>query len=348
MRAWTYTKAGRNLATALTLNPNVRRPSAHPPPADKLLVRVTHMSPNPADYKLPEASRLATLLATRSLTATPGMDYAGIVEAVGPSSSPSTYKPGDPVFGTISPTQHGTLSEYILASTLQNTGSSCVPLPPTLSPLEASTLGTTAQAAYQALTTYTTLSPGDEVFINGGSGGVGTYAIQIAARALGCVVTTSCSTGNIALCESLGASTVLDYTTSSITESLRASGPNKYRLVLDNVGSSPSDIYAQAHSYLRADGVYVQLGGGFGVADLGAAADRALRPAFLGGGRRAYRFHVLKSKCEDLVRLAGWLRDGTIRAVVDGEAYPFEEAPRAFEKLRTGRVRGNLVVKVSD
>ncbi|RYC55817.1 hypothetical protein CHU98_g10390 [Xylaria longipes] len=162
MRAWQYTRAGRNLATALTLNPNARRPPT-PLPADKLLVRVTYMSPNPADHKIPEVGQLASLLVTRSFTATPGMDYAGVVEEVGSSFSTTTckpsYKPGDLVFGHVGQTAFGTLGEYI-----QPSASGCVVLPRSVSPSDASTLGTAAQTAYQALVPYVRAGRGDEVF----------------------------------------------------------------------------------------------------------------------------------------------------------------------------------------
>ncbi|KAI1282984.1 hypothetical protein F5Y07DRAFT_386188 [Xylaria sp. FL0933] len=355
MRAWQYTKVGKSLALSLTLNPHARPPPT-PLAADKLLVRVTHMSPNPADHKVPEIGRLASLALTRSFTATPGMDYAGIVVEVGskvnspfassstsPSISPAhTYKPGDAVFGRVEQTPFGTLAEYI-----QPSAEGCVPLPPGVSPEAASTLGTAAQTAYQVLHPFVTPGAGDEVFINGGSGGVGTYAVQIAARVLGCVVTTSCSSRNVDLCASLGASTVLDYTTSNVTEALRARG-RVFRLVVDGVGDSPADLYAAADDYLVPEGTFVQIGGDFSLSALRATASRAILPSVLGGGKRTYKFMSVHTRHEDLAKLAQWLQEGKIQPVIDGDVIPFEEAPKAFEKLSTKRTRGKLVVKVSD
>ncbi|KAI1191759.1 NAD(P)-binding protein [Nemania serpens] len=353
MRAWQYTKAGSDLPSSLTLRPTAPRPPS-PLAADRLLVHVTHMSPNPADYKMAETGRLVSLLMTRSLfaAATPGMDYAGVVEEVGSavnSSSPSSgvphnYKPGDAVFGAVHMTPFGSLGEYI-----QPRASSCVPIPPSVSPAAASTLATAAAAAYEAIAPHVRPGAGDEVFVNGGSGGVGTYAIQIAARALGCVVTASCSARNAELCASLGASAVLDYTSTDVdvVAALRARGP-VFRLVVDNVGHSPEDLYSAADAFLAADGVFVQVGGEFGLAGLRSLASRALRPSFLGGGRRTWKFLLMKQRHEDLARLARWMQEGKIRAVIDGDVFPFEEAPKAFEKLKTGRTRGKLVVKVSD
>ncbi|KAI0446422.1 hypothetical protein F4803DRAFT_547144 [Xylaria telfairii] len=345
MRAWQYSRAGKSLAAALTLNANARRPPT-PLPADRLLVRVTYMSPNPADHKLPEVGQLVSVLATRAFTATPGMDYAGVVEEVGSgvgasASKASNYKLGDLVFGRVSQTAFGTLGEYI-----QPYPSGCVLLPPSVSPSDASTLGTAAQTAYQALVPYVRAGQGDEVFINGGSGGVGTYAIQIAAQALGCVVTASCSARNVELCKSLGASTVLDYTSTNISEALRARG-QVFRMVLDTVGGSPVDLYKAADGYLVPEGIFVQIGAPIGVSGMRGMASRALLPSILGGGKRAWKFVAVADKHEDLAQLAQWMHEGKIRAIVEGDITPFEEAPKVFEKLKTGRTRGNLVVKVS-
>ncbi|KAI0409971.1 hypothetical protein F4802DRAFT_8949 [Xylaria palmicola] len=342
MRAWTYTKAGSNLAAALTLSSSARRPPT-PLPADRLLVRVTHMSPNPADHKIPEIGRAATLLMTRSLGAvTPGLDYAGVVEEVGRGlAGAGYYARGDAVFGCVGPTAFGTLAEYV-----QPTAAGCAVLPPSVSPADASTLGTAAQTAYQALRRGH-VGPGDEVFVNGGSGGVGTFAVQIAARALGCVVTTTCSARNAELCRALGAATVLDYAATDVVAALRARG-RVFRLVVDNVGDSPAGLYAAADDYLVPDGAFVQVGGQLSLAGARIALSRALLPGFLGGGRRAWTFMLAEARREDLEQLARWMQEGTIRAVVDGDVFPFEEAPKAYEKLNTGRTRGKLVVKVSD
>ncbi|KAI0421755.1 hypothetical protein F5X98DRAFT_360923 [Xylaria grammica] len=346
MRAWLYTKVGKSLASALTLSASARRPPA-PLPADKLLVRVTHMSPNPADHKVPEIGRLASVLMTRSLTASPGMDYAGVVEEVGgrinssaPGSSPA-FKAGDAVFGKVEQTAFGTLGEYV-----QPNLAGCALLPASVAPADASTLGTAAQTAYQTLVPHVRPGAGDEVFINGGSGGVGTYAVQIAAKALGCVVTTSCSGRNADLCKSLGASTVLDYTATNIVDALRARGP-VFRVVIDAVGS-PADLYKAADDYLLPEGTFVQIGGDFTVSAMRSTASRALMPSILGGGKRTYKFVQTQTRHDDLVQLGQWMQEGKIRAVVDGDIFSFEEAPKAFEKLMTKRTRGNLVIKVSN
>ncbi|TRX94922.1 hypothetical protein FHL15_004007 [Xylaria flabelliformis] len=342
MRAWQYTRAGRSLAAAMTLNPNARQPPT-PLPADRLLVRVTYMSPNPADHKIPELSQLASLIMTRAFTATPGMDYAGVVEEVGSGvSSDANYKVGDPVFGRAGGSAFGTLGEYI-----QPLPSGCVSIPQSVSPADASTLGTAAQTAYQGIVPYVRAGAGDEVFINGGSGGVGTYAVQIAAKALGCVVTTACSGRNVELCKSLGASTVLDYTSTNVSEALRARG-QVFKLVFDTIGNSPADLYKAADDYLLPDGNFVQVGAPASIDGTRALLSRALLPSALGGGKRAWKFFSVADQHDNLAELARWMQEGKIRAVIDGDIVPFEDAPKVYEKLKTGRTRGNLVVKVSE
>jgi len=368
MRAWIYTKAGINLAKALTLVPNARRPP-QPLPADKVLVRVTHTSLNPADYKIPELGRLASYMLTRSTSATPGMDFAGVVEAVPDSQIQSPlpastsgknlnntlaskeegrYKVGDKVFGHVTSTPFGTLGTYVQPSL-----SSIVPLPPNVSTADASTLGTAAATAYQAIYPYVTpnAETPDEVFINGGSGGVGTFAIQIAAHVLGCKVTTSCSARNIELCKSLGADEVIDYTTSpaAVLDALRARG-KAFKLVVDNVASRSSNLYEEADSYMVPEGTYIQVGGGFSLSEISLLTRRALLPGFLTGGKkkRKFKFIVLEEDRNDLVKLGQWMEEGKIRAVIDGDIFAFEDAPKAFEKLKTGRTSGKLIVKVSE
>lgn len=160
-------------------------------------------------------------------------------------------------------------------------------------------------------------------------------------------MTASCSARNVELCKSLGASTVLDYTSTNISDALRARG-QVFRLVLDTVGSSPADLYKAADGYMLPDGIFVQIGAPMSVSGMRGTASRALLPSILGGGKRTWKFVAVADKHEDLAQLAEWMHEGKIRAIVEGDIIPFEEAPKVFEKLKTGRTRGNLVVKVSE
>jgi alkaline phosphatase D len=184
---------------------------------------------------------------------------------------------------------------------------------------------------------------GDKVFINGGSGGTGTFGIQI-AKTLGCHVTTSCSTPNVGLCKSLGADKVIDYKTSDITKILSDGGPS-YDLVVDNVGK-PEDLYSSSHHFLEANGKYVQVGTEVSLGGIVSLISRFVWPGFLGGGKRKFEFVAVKNKAEDFEQLAAWMAEGKVKAVID-QAFAFEDAPKAYEKIRTGRAKGKIVVNVS-
>ncbi|KAI0389450.1 NAD(P)-binding protein [Xylariaceae sp. FL0594] len=349
MPAWIYTGGSPDPSKALTLVHDARRPPSDPLPSDRALVRVTYASLNPADYKLREMGRVANYMISRFASGSPGMDFAGVIEALPPSSS-TEFKIGDKVFGRI---MSGALGTYITPPL-----SSIVHIPATLSPLDASTLATAAGTAYEALVPYVTKGAGDRVFVNGGSGGVGSFAIQIAARVLGCRVTASCSAKNVELCKSLGAEDVIDYTSSptAVFDGLRAKG-KVFKLVIDNVPSSPSskNLFEEADSYMlpSPSSFYIQVGGGFSLPDMSLLARRTLPPLpFFGAKKPAgvkFKFLLLKQEKRELVDLGQWMAEGKIRAVLDGDhVYDFADVPKAFERLKTGRTRGKIVVKVSD
>lgn len=193
---------------------------------------------------------------------------------------------------------------------------------------------------------------GERVFINGGSGGTGTFGIQI-AKAVGCHVTTSCSTGNVELCRGLGADVVIDYKTQDLVAELekigkQGGGEQQFDLIVDNVGYDPANLYWASPAYLKPGKSYVQPGSegvtfGF-VFDM---LKKTYWPGFLGGGQRPWEFLGLVNKPEDLEQIARWMQEGKVRAVVD-EVFGMEDKGpvRAFEKLRLGRTRGKIVVKV--
>ncbi|KAI1331362.1 NAD(P)-binding protein [Xylariaceae sp. FL0255] len=429
MRAWQYNTPVTTLPQSMTLNPKAPLPfpssstspssSSSSLPPNTILVRVTHMSPNPIDYKL--AEHVPRILLQRmlggSLPASPGKDYAGVIAGIGPVSAsacpassnsksksksnngdgdgdePATtdtstfwrasYKPHDRVFGRFLPRVHGSLGEYVLIRSPDE----IAPLPASVSLRDASTVGTAGLTAYQALghvlscPAPSSSSSRREVFINGGSGGVGTYAIQMAVAA-GYTVTTSCSPRNVALCKSLGATTVIDYTASAsaVTSHLRSRGQEVFSLIIDNVGTiaaaaTQEDLYAASPEFLIPGAHFVQVGGEISLTGARGLIYRATRsflpswPSFLGGGK--YKFppwiFIRPSKEHDtLVAIAELMDEGKIRAIIHAEdddddaagsgnknggkgggVYEFEDAPKAYEKLKKGRTRGNLVVKVA-
>lgn len=346
MRAWLYSSASGGLHKNLTLSATAAHPRPQSPPSlskDELLVRVRAAGLNPIDYKLAELP-YGMSRAMISVPASPAMDFAGIVVAHG-AAIEFPLKVGDSVFGRLDPGRFGALGEYVVAKS-----AGCASLPGGVSLEHASGVGSVGLVAYASIVPHVpgglSASPGGgapfRIFINGGSGGAGTFGIQI-AKLLGCHVTTSCSARNVELCRSLGADEVLDYTQGDLVGALKAKG-QVFDLVVDNVGSSPRDLYSASGEFLVPNGRFVQVGAGMSMADMQLMTSRMLLPSFLGGGSRKFSFAMAQNKHEDLARLGEWIAAGKIKVVVD-EVFEFDDAPKAYEKLRTGRARGKIIVK---
>ena len=335
MRAWLYEPGRGAIEDKLKLQNDVPLPKAAGSLAkEQVLVKVLAMSANPIDYKLAEIpiiSRVA--LGTPS---SPGLDFAGTVVATG--SAQQSLKPGQRVLGRLDgPAQYGTLCEYVVAD-----AKGTVPISNKIKAEDAAAATTTALTAYQTLVPF--LKEGQSVFINGGSGGVGTYGIQI-AKAIGCHVTTCCSGANIDLCKSVGADEVIDYHSKDVVEELKK-GNRRYDLIVDNVGTTPL-LYWQCSQFTTPKADYVQVGAAI---SLGATLDMAKRklwPSWLGGAGRPWQFAGVGNKQEDFLQIGRWMEEGKVKSVVD-EVFAYDNAPRAYAKLKTGRARGNIVVTVAD
>ncbi|KAK9798007.1 putative Enoyl reductase (ER) domain-containing protein [Seiridium cardinale] len=331
MRAWLYSSASGGLEKALKLSEATVKPLS----GDQVLVKVHSTSLNPADYKMPELGMLARLAV--STPASPGMDFAGTVVKVGDAvKSADTFRVGEKVFGRIAPQQHGTLAEFIAAKP-----EGIARLPDGVSEGDASCVGTAGLTAYQSIAPH--VKAGDKIFINGGSGGTGTFGIQF-AKALGCHVTTSCSTRNVELVKGLGADEVIDYTKENVSETLKSKGL-VFKHVVDNVGT-PNDLFKAADHFLVPDGKFVQIGGEMSLTSASTLVSRSLLPSFLGGGKRSFQFMVLQPKHDEYVHIGKLMQEGKVKAVIE-ETFDFQNAPKAFEKLKSKRTRGNVVVKVA-
>lgn len=333
MKAWQYTTAAGGLEKNLYL------PAAAPKPPstlshDQVLVEVISMSLNPADYKIPELGLLAKAMI--SLPASPGNDFCGRVSATG--DAVDSLKIGETVFGQLGgPTKFGTLGQFIVVNK-----AACVPLPAGIDPDVGATLGTAGNTAYQSIVP--NVKEGDKIFINGGSGGTGTFGIQI-AKILGCHVTTSCSASNVELCKSLGADEVLDYKSVDICKALKEKG-EVFSLVVDNVGS-PAGLYRASSAFLLPTGKFLQVGAEVSWANTSNIMRNFMVPGFLGGGKRKYEFVAAKPKYDDLDHLATWVKQGKVKPVIDS-IFEFDDAPKAIEKLKTGRAKGKIVVHVTE
>ncbi|KAL8814868.1 MAG: hypothetical protein Q9191_008508 [Dirinaria sp. TL-2023a] len=291
------------------------------------------MSLNPVDYKLPEVPFIGRISVYRP--SSPGIDYCGRVAIVGPSSS---LKPGQLVFGRLEmPTKFGTLGQYIFAPE-----EGAAPLPPGVDHNHAAGIGTAGLTAYQTLVPF--VRAGDHVFIHGGSGGTGTFEIQI-AKALGCTVTTTCSTTNVQLCKDLGADEVLDYKTTDIIKALRSKGP-VFALVVDNVGS-PSTLYNAADHFLKEGGRFIQIGGSVAMGTLWMFLSRMFWPTQLGGGKHKYVILGVQNKRADFEALGAWVQQGRVKVVIDS-VFDLQGAREAYAKLKTGRARGKICVRVEE
>ncbi|KAK3054112.1 hypothetical protein LTR09_004890 [Extremus antarcticus] len=299
-------------------------------PDGATLVKVEYASPNPVDYKMPELWLYRRLAMT--LPAIPCGDYAGTVVV----SKLAHLKPGDRVFGRSDPPASGSFAEYLVV--LSNEG--VVPLPDGVSMRDAATLGVAGITAYQCLAPY--VKPGSKVLINGGSGGCGTFGIQI-AKVLGCTVTTACSWPNVQLCKDLEADEVIDYRTTNPVELLKRNG-TQFDHIVDMVGLPA--LYYNAHHYLKDEGVFILIAGAPTLSSTMDLLQMFCLPSWLGGGRRALKFHGRKNNAKEYATIAGWMKEGKVKAVVEKE-YALEEAPDAFRSFKTGRTRGKLVVKVA-
>lgn len=335
MKAATYTSTAPNI----TLNPSHPLPKlATALPPNSSLIRVSHASLNPVDYKISEIPLIGRLVFSSGI---PGLDFAGTVV----QTTSSDFKPGEKVFGMLAPPFGGSLGEFIVVKHGAGSRVGCVRVPPGVELRDAATLGVAGLTALQSLGGFVERGDGSKkVFINGGSGGVGTYQIQI-AKLLGFYVVVSCSGANADFCKSLGADEVIDYRTQNLVETL-VRGGTRFDLIVDNVFGAGAELYWNCAKYLKPEGTYVTIAGSASVATVRNFLGIMFLPKFLGGGERKFKFLTCVANSEDLTRVAGWMAEGKLRACVEKE-FDLRDAGEAFLRLKTGRTRGKLVVRVA-
>lgn len=330
MHAWQYTSTSGGLEKNLTLNPSAPQPSLSP---SDLLIRIHAMALNPVDHKVTEGPIPLRLLGSPAI---PGADFCGQVAAVGAKVAGTDFAIGDWVFGA----KNGALTNGSLAQYMSVAPNMLAKLPEGIDVTQAAGVGIVGLTEYQALKP--NVKDGDLVFINGGSGGTGVFGIQI-AKALGCRVVTSCSTQNVELCKGLGADEVVDYKTMDVVTTLSEKGC-VFDAVVDNVGA-PTNLYTASKAYLKQEGKFVQIGMSPSLGAVKQVGGNFLLPGFLGGGKSSYQMLVAKPDAEALKQLGAWMKEGKLKAVVDS-VYEWEDAPKAFEKLKTGRAKGKVIIKV--
>lgn len=228
----------------------------------------------------------------------------------------------------------GGLADYAVAAT-----DTVAKMPENVSFADASTINVAGVTAYQSIVPH--IKSGSRVFLNGGSGGTGMYGIQI-AKAKGCYVACSCSTANVELCKSLGADEVLDYKKEPLITQLKRQKP--FDLVVDNVGHD-FDLYWKSHEYTNPKAPFVEIAAAPSFTFFSFMIKVKLLPGFLGGGKRKFVSLFAEPKTEILQEIAQLVAEGKVKAKID-EQFPWEKAPDAFRKLKTGRAKGKIVVDV--
>ncbi len=324
MKAIVYTKYG---SPDVLQFKEVERPS---PQDDELLIKIHAAAITAGDVIVLKGEPFVTRLATGLLepkNAIPGKEMAGQVVAVGQNIT--QFRPGDEVFGDLSVASWGALAEYVAVPEC------AVALKPAnLTFAEAAAVPESAVVALQGLRDKGKIQPGQKVLINGASGGVGLYAVQI-AKAFGAEVTAVCSTRNMGLVRSLGADHVIDYTQEDFTQN-----GQQYDLILAVNGYHPIADYRRA---LSSEGIYVATGG---------SMKQSLQATMIGPfismtGRQKMGGMLVKPNKNDLVFIKELIESGKVKPVIDRQ-YPLSEVADAFRYMGEGHAQGKVVITVEE
>lgn len=299
------------------------------PQDDEILVKVVAASAAAGDWHLLRADpfliRFAYGLFAPKFKIL-GADVAGRVEAVG--KNVTYFKVGDEVFGDLSSSGFGAFAEYVAAPE-----SSFALKPTNLSFEEAATIPVSSVTALQALRDHGKLQPGQKVLINGASGGVGTFAVQI-AKALGAHVTAVCSTSKMEMVRALGADEVIDYTQEDFTQNGK-----QYDLIVAVNGYQPLSAYQRA---LTPQGTYVMTGGEmkqlFEVMIFGSMRSKA-------GGQTLMNM-LVKNGREHLNYMKELIEAGKVKPVMD-HSFPLHDVADAIRYIEAGHAKGKVVINVA-
>lgn len=303
------------------------------PTDDQVLIKVHAAAVNPYDWHFirgtPYVMRMMIGGLRKPKDPRVGVDYAGTVEAVG--KNVTQFKPGDEVFGNRS----GAFAEYLCAR-----ADRAIALKPANMTFEqVAGVPVAGLTALQGLRDHGKVQRGQKVLINGASGGVGTFAVQI-AKALGAEVTGVCSTRNVDLVRSLGADHVIDYTKEDFTK-----GEQRYDVILDNVGTQPLSGFRRV---LTENGICVIIGGGGPndgkwVGPMSRPIKAKLMSPFI---KQKIGMMMAEGKPEDLKFLADLMQSGKVTPVID-RTYPLSEIREAVRYVETGRARGKVIITVA-
>jgi NADPH:quinone reductase-like Zn-dependent oxidoreductase len=305
---------------------NAEKPT---PRDDQVLIRVRAVAVNPLDVHVmrgkPYAMRLMGMGLRKPADPYIGVDFSGVVEAAGKNAK--QFHPGDEVFGGI---LEGAFAEYIVVSEGR-----IAKKPANISFEEAAGVNVGGRTALQALRDYGKVQPGQKVLINGASGGVGTFAVQI-AKHLGAEVTGVSSGRNTELVRSLGADHTIDYTQRDYTQ-----GAERYDVIVDNVGNHS---FSENRRVLKPTGRYIMVSAPKGrwIAPMDKLAAIWVYAKFV---VQEFRFMLTQGGQEDLRYLADLMQQGKVKTVID-RTYKLSEIAEAMRYLETGRARAKIVLQV--
>jgi NADPH:quinone reductase and related Zn-dependent oxidoreductases len=298
------------------------------PNDDQLLVRVRAVSVNPLDLTIRGPWLIRPILGMRKPKDTRlGVDYAGVVEAVG--KNVTQFKPGDEVFGG----KNGALAQYVCVLADR----SVVLKPANMTFEQAASVPVAAITALQGLRDKGKIQAGQKILVNGASGGVGTFAVQI-AKSFGTEVTGVCSTRNVDLVRSIGADHVIDYTKEDFTKT-----DQHYDLIYDLIGNHS---FSERRHILNQNGICVMAGiGGAGWHDgfagrLAGELNAYVRSRFVSQKFIAY---IAQFNKQDMTFLADLMQSGKITPVID-RTYKLNQTADALRYLEQGHARGKVVI----
>jgi NADPH:quinone reductase-like Zn-dependent oxidoreductase len=322
-RAWIQTSSG-HLTKVLKLS---TVPSPPQPTGNQVLIRVDYAALNPADINF--AKLLPTWLPWRRAPV-PGLDFAGTIIAAG-SKVPSSKRVGSKVCGCVSAWNvikgNGSLTEIILLDS-----SLVAPTPSTLSDAEAAGLGCAGQTV-AVMVGSVQLKKGDRVLVNGGSGGVGTFCVQI-LKGLGCYVIATCSAANIEMVKKLGADEVVDYKANTPVENYfeQTFKNEKIDYVFDTIWNQP--LYRNSPSFLREGGVYLNIGAhGTDWEQMTRRFWNTCVPAWLGGVPRTWKGLGLLPKGELQSQVCSWAEQRIIKEVQIDSELSFEDVRKVNKPI---------------
>src|SRR5213592_1810342 len=302
------------------------------PNDDQILVKVRAASVNPYDWHFvegtPKIMRMMGVGLRKPKDTRLGVDFAGTVEAVG--KNVTQFKPGDDVFGG----KGGAFAEYVCRR-----AEGAVALKPANITFEqAASVNIAGITALQGLRDKGKVQAGQKVLINGASGGVGTFAVQI-AKSFGADVTGVCSTRNVDLVRSLGADHIIDYTKEDFTK-----GEQHYDVILDNV---PNHSLSECRQILNPNGKYVMIGGGGPndnrwIGPFGRVIHTLILSPFI---NQKMGMMMADANQNDLTILGDMMQSGKLKPVID-RTYKLDQVPDAIRYLEEGHARGKVVINV--